>query len=97
MGTKNKLNVLWPHAYHRTKLLAGVFAELSSIGQSRSSSTQNALRSAREIALTELRREAYMLGADAVIAVDLDYSEIGGAGDPLLFLVASGTAIKIDK
>jgi uncharacterized protein YbjQ (UPF0145 family) len=82
---------------HRTKLLEDVFAELTSIGKNRNESTQNALKQARDNALTELKREAYLLGADAVVAVDLDYSEIGGAGNPLLFLVASGTAIKIVK
>ena len=49
------------------------------------------------MALTELRREAHNLGADAVEAVDLDYSEVAGAGGPMMFLVASGTAIEIDN
>jgi len=90
-----RLGIVTAEYAHRTKMLAGAIAEITNIGQDRNKTTQDALKKARESALTELRREAHMLGADAVIAVDLDYSEISGAGDPLLFLVVSGTAIKI--
>ena len=41
------------------------------------------------------RSEAYELGADAVIGVDLDYQEFSGKGKGMLFLVASGTAVKL--
>lgn len=61
----------------------------------RSKAMQDGLREARRAALTELRREAYHLGADAVVGVDLDYSEISGGGKSMLFLVASGTAVKL--
>jgi len=36
------------------------------------------------------------MGADAVIGVDLDYSEISGKNGGLLMLVASGTAVKLE-
>ncbi len=37
-----------------------------------------------------------MVGADAVIAVDLDYQELsGGQKSGMLMLVASGTAVKL--
>lgn len=53
------------------------------------------LRAARKAVLGELKREAAELGADAVIAVDLDYSEISGGGKSMMMLVASGTAVKL--
>ena len=53
----------------------------------------NALR----FVLNELKKEAYELGADGVIGVDLDYSEISGKGKGMLFLVASGTAVKFKE
>jgi uncharacterized protein YbjQ (UPF0145 family) len=61
----------------------------------RSQSMQDVLRDARVSALEELRREAFELGADAVVGVDLDYSEISGGGKSMLFLVATGTAVKL--
>lgn len=63
----------------------------------RSKLMQDGLREARKTALTELRREAHALGADAVIGVDLDYSEISGQGKSMLFLVASGTAVTLAR
>lgn len=63
----------------------------------RSQSYQNILKDARRTVLLELRREAHRVGADAVLGVDLDYSEISGGGKSMLFMVASGTAVKLAK
>lgn len=63
----------------------------------RSKAMQDGLRQARVAALSELRREAYALGAHAVVGVDLDYSEISGGGKSMLFLVASGTAVTLKQ
>lgn len=90
-----RLGIITAEYAHRSKLLSSAFAEIASIGKDRSLHTQSALKKAKDVVLLELKREAYLLGADAVVAVDLDYSEIGGAGDPLLFIVANGTAVKI--
>lgn len=61
----------------------------------RSQTTQNALRAARTTCLDELRREAHGVGADGVIAISLAYSEMSGQGKSMLFLVASGTAVRL--
>ncbi|WP_102226886.1 YbjQ family protein [Acidimangrovimonas sediminis] len=61
----------------------------------RNKSMQDELRAARKSVLNELKREAAELGANAVIAVDLDYSEISGGGKSMMLLVASGTAVKL--
>lgn len=73
----------------------GVFQDFF-ISGGRGNTTQNNLREARKICLNELKKEAATLGANAVIAVDLDYSEISG-GKSMLFLVASGTAVIVEK
>lgn len=57
---------------------------------------QTKLREARKLVLNELKREAHQLGADAVVAVDLDYSEISGGGKSMLFVVATGTAVGLN-
>ncbi|MBY5614111.1 YbjQ family protein [Rhizobium leguminosarum] len=62
----------------------------------RSNSSQKSLREARLACLDELRREAAAVGADAVIAVDLDYNELSTSGSGgILFVAASGTAVKL--
>ena len=70
------------------------FAGMSDFFGGRSEASQKVLRDARETCLNELKKEAYELGADGVIGIDLDYSEISGKGKGMLFLVASGTAVK---
>ena len=73
------------------------FAGIRDVFGGRSSSSQKVLRDARHTCLTELRREALIVGANAVVAVDMDYSEISGDGKSMLFLVTTGTACLVTK
>lgn len=73
------------------------FAGMTDFFGGRSDTSQKVLRDARETCLNELKKEAYELGADGVIGIDLDYSEISGKGKGMLFLVASGTAVKFKE
>jgi len=57
------------------------FAGVRDIVGGRSVATQTVLRDARTTVLTELRREALMVGGDAVISVDMAYSEFSGGGE----------------
>ena len=61
----------------------------------RAGAVQDTLRDLRGQALEELRQEASRVGADAVVGVDLDYSEFSGGGRSMLFIVANGTAVKL--
>lgn len=61
----------------------------------RAGAYEEALRSAREEALREMAHEAAERGADAVIAVDLDY-EVLGSGNGMLMVSASGTAVTLE-
>jgi uncharacterized protein YbjQ (UPF0145 family) len=74
-----------------------MFAGIRDIFGGRSKAPQGVLRDARKTSLAELRREALMVGANAVIAVDLDYSKISGDGKSMLFVVVSGTACRVRK
>ena len=72
-------------------------ASFSDFFGGRSGAAQKVLRGARKTCLYELKKEASDVGANAVIAVKLDYNEFSGKGKSMLFLVASGTAVKISK
>lgn len=73
------------------------FAGMRDVFGGRSKASQKVLRDARHTCLTELRREALIVGANAIVAVDLDYSEISGDGKSMLFLVTTGTACQVTK
>jgi len=60
----------------------------------RSGGYEKALREAKELALADMREEAYNLGAHAVVAVDLDYEVIGGDDKTMLMVSANGTAVR---
>ncbi len=61
----------------------------------RSEGYENELKQARENALNELARRAEDRGANAVIAVDVDY-EVLGADNGMLMVSVSGTAVVIE-
>ena len=72
-----------------------LFAGVRDIVGGRSEAVQKTMRDSRKTALYELKKEAYEVGANAVVGVDLDYVELSSAGS-MVMLVASGTAVVIE-
>lgn len=72
-----------------------LFAGVRDIFGGRSEAVQQTMRDARKTALYELKREAHLVGANAVVGVDLDYVELSTGGS-MVMLVASGTAVVIE-
>ena len=73
-----------------------LFAGVRNIVGGRSEAVQATMRDSRRVALYELKKEAHAVGANAVVAVDLDYVELSAAGS-MVMLVASGTAVVIEE
>jgi uncharacterized protein YbjQ (UPF0145 family) len=71
-----------------------LFAGLRDIVGGRSGSYEKVLASARQTAIQEMEQAAAALGANAVVGVDLDY-EVLGAGNGMLMVTASGTAVRV--
>ena len=72
-----------------------LFAGVRNIVGGRSDAAQRTMRDSRKTALYELKLEAHLVGANAVVGVDLDYVELASAGS-MVMLVASGTAVIIE-
>ena len=89
-----RIDIITAECVFGMNIFKDLFAGVRDIVGGRSGAAQGVLRDARKTVLHELRREAFSLGANAVIAVDLDYSEFSGQGKSMLFVVASGTAVK---
>jgi uncharacterized protein YbjQ (UPF0145 family) len=96
-AVKDTLQIVTAEAVMGVGLLRDLLAGVRDVIGGRSESLQASLRSAREACLSELQAEAAQLGADAVIGVRLDYSEISGKGTAMLLLVVSGTAVKLER
>lgn len=67
------------------------FASIRDVVGGRSGSYEEVLREAKDTALREMQEQARLLGANAVIGVDLDYETVGGSGS-MLMVTACGTA-----
>lgn len=62
----------------------------------RSQTVQATLQEARTLCLEQLKNEAGKLDADGVIAVSLDFNEVSTGSGGILFIVATGTAVKCE-
>ncbi|KAB5322464.1 YbjQ family protein [Bacteroides stercoris] len=69
------------------------FASIRDVVGGRSGSYEEVLREAKDTALREMQEQARLLGANAVIGVDLDYETVGGS---MLMVTACGTAVTVE-
>jgi len=94
---EEELGIVTAECVFGMNIFRDMFAGIRDIVGGRSSASQKVLRDLRNTCLTELKQEAFDMGADGVLAVNLDYQEFSGGGKGMLFLVASGTAVKFKK
>lgn len=88
------LGVVSGEAILGANIFKDFFAGIRDIVGGRSGSYEQSLREAKEIAMREMQAQAQALGANAVIAVDIDYETIAsGNGGSMLMVSTSGTAI----
>jgi uncharacterized protein YbjQ (UPF0145 family) len=69
-----------------------LFARVRDVVGGRAGGYEKALRGAKDHALEDMVREAEAAGADAVVAVDLDYEVVG---ESMLMVSANGTAVRL--
>ena len=86
------LGIVTGEAIMGANVFKDLFAGIRDIVGGRSATYEQELQKARDIALTEIQQRAQMLGANAVVGVDLDY-EVLGASNGMLMVSASGTAV----
>ena len=88
------LGIVTGEAILGANLFKDIFANIRDLVGGRSAAYERELTKAREIALEEMQANATRLGANAIVGVDLDY-EVLGAGNGMLMVSASGTAVKV--
>ena len=91
-----EIDVITSECVFGINLFKDMLGGIRDIVGGRAGAHQKVLKDLRQTCLAELRMNAAEVGADAVIGVDLDYSEISGKNGGLLMLVASGTAVKLE-
>lgn len=89
------LGIVSGEAVMGTNLFRDVFAGIRDLVGGRAGAYEKELRKAKRLALEAMEEEAALLGADAIIGVDLDYESIGGENRSMLMVSANGTAVKL--
>jgi uncharacterized protein YbjQ (UPF0145 family) len=96
-AVKRYLGLVSGEAILGANLFRDLFAGIRDIVGGRSAAYEQELRKAKTIALEEMQAEAAELGANAIVAVDLDYETITlSRGGGMLMVSASGTAVVVE-
>jgi uncharacterized protein YbjQ (UPF0145 family) len=90
------LGIVSGEAILGANIVKDVFAGIRDIVGGRSGAYEEELRQAKTIALREMTESAAVLGADAIVGVDLDYENLGSQGG-MLMVSASGTAVAYEQ
>ena len=77
-----------------TGFISELFSDVTDFFGMKSGSFAGKLKKSEEFVLNQLRAKAVLLGANAIIATDIDYNEAGGAKG-MLMICAAGTAVKL--
>ncbi|CAA7616192.1 conserved hypothetical protein [Candidatus Terasakiella magnetica] len=88
------LGIVSGDAVMGTNIFSDMLASVRDIVGGRSGSYEKILQEAKTAALAALEANAAALGADAIVAVDLDYEVVGGDHKTMLIVSANGTAVK---
>ena len=88
------LGVVTGEAIIGANIFRDLFAGVRDIVGGRSATYERGLAEAREVAMKEMQERATELGANAVIAIDIDY-EVLGQNNGMLMVSVSGTAVVI--
>jgi len=75
-------------------LFRDMFAGIRDLVGGRSGSYEKVLRGGKDMAIDDMCAEAQEMGANAVIAVDINYEVVGEKGS-MLMVAVSGTAVRI--
>lgn len=75
-----------------TGVFSDMFSSVTDLFGAQSGSFNNKLKAGENLCFAQLRKQALDLGANAVVATDIDYSEVG-AEKGMLMVCMAGTAI----
>jgi uncharacterized protein YbjQ (UPF0145 family) len=89
------LGIVSGEAIIGANIVKDFFAGIRDIVGGRSGSYEEGLREAKDIALREMQEQAFRIGANAILAVDLDYETLGSNGS-MLMVSSSGTAVVVE-
>ena len=91
---KQYLGIVSAESIIGANIFKDIFAGIRDIVGGRSATYERVIDEARTNAMNELVQKAEVLGANAVIGIDLDFETVGG-GSSMLMVIATGTAVRL--
>lgn len=88
------LGIVTGEAILGANIMKDLFAGVRDLVGGRSTAYERELGQARKLAIGEMTEKAQALGANAILAVDIDYETIGANGS-MLMVAASGTVVRV--
>jgi len=95
-SVSKRFGIVAAERIYGVNIFRDMFAAVRDIVGGESRAGQNVLKGARNEVLNGLKEEAHQLGANMVVAVDVDYGEVSGGGKSMLLVAATGTAVLAD-
>lgn len=101
-GVSERLGVVTGQCALGMNIFRDFTAEIRDVIGGRSGAYQSAIKRAKDQCIIDMKAEAAELQADAVIAMDLDFSEITGGGGlfggkGMIMVIATGTAVRMES
>ena len=90
------LDIVVGEAILGANVFKDIFGAVRDIVGGRAGAYEREMTRAREIGFAEVEEKAKLLGADAVIGIDIDYEVVGQKG-AMMMVSVSGTAVKLKK
>lgn len=87
------LDIVVGEAILGANIFKDIFGAVRDIVGGRAGAYEKEMGKAREIAFEEMEKKAVLLGADAIVGIDLDYEVVGAQGGMMMVSV-SGTAVR---
>ena len=93
----DRLEIVTAECVYGMNIFKEFMAGITDLVGGRSATTQKLFRDARKAVLQELREEAFSVGANAVIGVNIQYSQLSAKETAMLMVTATGTAVQISN
>ncbi|CAM4272026.1 uncharacterized protein YbjQ (UPF0145 family) [Paenibacillus endophyticus] len=86
------IGVVTGEAIMGANVVRDFFASITDIVGGRSGAYESKLKEARDVAFDEMKNQAARLGANAIVAIDIDYEVVR---EGMLMVAVSGTAVRL--
>lgn len=94
LDIEKRLDLVSAECVFATDMVKSSLSSGNGFSRAEYSSSPSVLKDARKAVLDEIKHEAFLLGANTVVEVKLEYSEIFRGKSAMMMVIATGTAVK---